>query len=39
MLLVMVIVGLFEQPTYLVENRSWPHLVFDPVEHDEPRIC
>ncbi len=30
--------GLFKKPTYLVEFRSSPYLVFKPVELDEPRI-
>ena len=34
-----VSVDLVEEPMHLVESRSWPHLVFDPVERDEPRIC
>ncbi len=34
----MIVVDLFEKSTHFVESRSEPHLVFGPVERDEPRI-
>jgi hypothetical protein len=34
----MIAIGLFEKRTHLVEQRSSPYLVFEPVELDEHHI-